>query len=139
MLLWNEQFATGQATIDGQHQKLFDSINRLEGLVGKTNPTFQDCGFIISLLDYLEDYVVKHFEFEEQCMESYRCPAHRQNREAHQQFIVVFRRLRKQFQFEGFRPEILKQLHEFMEDWIQRHVMQIDVQLKPCLRPSPLA
>jgi hemerythrin len=137
MLLWSEQFATGHKTIDEQHRVLFENINRLEGLLVQTNPNRQECDFIIGLINYLENYAVEHFQVEEQCMESYRCPAHQHNQQAHRYFILSFRRLKEHCQSEGFRPEILKQLHQFAEDWIQQHIMRIDVQLKPCIRASP--
>jgi hemerythrin len=28
----------------------------------------------------------------------------------------------------------LRELHNHCSDWIQQHILQIDVQLKPCLR-----
>ncbi len=139
MLLWNEQFATGEKTIDEQHRVLFETINRLEGFLDRSNLNRADTEFILSLVSYLEGYVRDHFEREEHCMERHRCPAHRLNLDAHRQFMVVLETYHAQFQFHGPRLENLRSLHEFMHRWIQQHIMRIDVQLKPCLTRLDLA
>jgi hemerythrin-like metal-binding protein len=139
MLLWSEQFATGHPTIDEQHRTLFDNINRLEGLLVQTNPSRAEVDFMLDLIGYLEGYVVQHFQLEEQCMESHRCPVFQQNKDAHRQFVAFFQRFRERCQAEGFRQELLHHLHQTIHDWIQQHIMRIDVQLKPCLASTPPA
>ena len=101
MLLWSEQFATGHPTIDEQHRTLFDNINRLEGLLVQTNPSRAEVDFMLDLIGYLEGYVVQHFQLEEQCMESHRCPVFQQNKDAHRQFVAFFQRFRERCQAEG--------------------------------------
>ena len=133
MLIWSEKFATGHKTIDEQHKMLFENINRLEGMLVQTNPSREECDFMISLVNYLEDYVGAHFQLEEQCMESYRCPVHQQNKDAHQHFIAFFQKFKHRCEAEGFRMEILQLLHQSVHDWIVQHIMRIDVQLKPCI------
>lgn len=133
MLLWEEKFATGSPTIDEQHRQLIEHLNQFEGLVLKTNPTAADVTLIIHFLDFLENYVDKHFSFEEQCMESYRCPAHQKNREAHQNFLQLFQQHKRQAQKGGFRLELLVELSRATNHWIQDHILRVDVELKPCL------
>src|ERR1039457_6586187 len=86
MILWNDQFTTGSEKIDMQHRLLLTNINHLEELLNITNPSRQDLEFTIILVDFLSAYVDNHFKFEEQCMESYRCPVHAQNKQAHEGF-----------------------------------------------------
>jgi hemerythrin-like metal-binding protein len=133
MLIWSEKFAIGHPTIDEQHRTLFDNINRLEGLLLQTNPSLEEVDFMLALVAFLETYVTDHFQLEEQCMESYRCPVHQQNKAAHKRFAAFFHRFRERCQAEGFRPELLNLLHQSVHDWIEQHIMRIDVQLKPCL------
>ena len=133
MLLWEEKFATGSPTIDEQHRQLIEHLNQFEGLVLKTNPTPADITLIIHFLDFLENYVDKHFSFEEQCMESYRCPAHQKNREAHQNFLQLFQQHKRHAQKAGFRVELLVELSRATNHWIQDHILRVDVELKPCL------
>ena len=81
----------------------------------------------------METYIDVHFKQEEECMESYRCPSHRENKAAHHEFLLFFRKFKRHFETEGVRPEVLLELHESCCTWVQQHIMQIDVQLKPCV------
>ncbi len=136
MLVWNENFATGHKTLDKQHQVLFENVNRLESLLDQTNLNLQETEFILSVVNYLESYAQDHFKLEEQCMESYRCPMHSKNLDAHRQFLLAVVDYKKKFQASGFRSEVMRELHQFMQNWLQQHIMRIDVQLKSCI-PVP--
>jgi hemerythrin len=134
MVIWNEKFECGSPRIDLQHQMLINNINHLEGMLTNTNPSREECNFLIHLVGFLESYAEIHFKFEEQCMESYRCPAHQQNQAAHEQYREFFRRFKERYSAEGFRPEVLKDLHQMVSTWIEEHILQVDTRLKPCLK-----
>jgi len=136
MLIWSEQFATGSPTIDEQHRQLISHVNLLDGLLHKTNPSRTDIEVIIQFLDFLDGYLESHFSYEEQCMENYRCPAHRQNQQAHEQFKQMFRRYKENSVREGFRLELLNELNQTMHAWIQDHILRVDIALKPCLKAA---
>ncbi len=139
MLLWTEQFATGAPDIDEQHRQMIRHLNKFEGLLVQTNPTTLDVAAIIGFLDFLENYVDSHFSYEEKCMESHRCPAHQKNQEAHQNFRQMFQRFKKSIHKEGFRLEMLTELNQTINVWIQDHILRVDTQLKPCLARLPAA
>jgi hemerythrin len=136
MLLWSEQFETGHSLIDTQHKMLITYINRLEGMARTTNPNRQEVEFFLQLVGFMETYIDVHFKHEEECMDSYKCPLHQENKEAHRKFLIFFRQFKRHFETEGFRPEVLLELHESCSTWIKEHIMQIDVQLKPCISRS---
>ena len=133
MLIWTEKFTTGQKMIDKHHQMLFDNVNRLEGLLAQTNYTRQEMEFILSIVNLLESYAKEHFKLEEGCMERFNCPAHEKNQDAHRQFLVAIQDCQQKCKVRGFRIEVLKELHQFMHDWLKQHIMEIDTQLKPCM------
>ena len=101
-------------------------------MLTSTNPTREECEFLVHLVEFLESYADMHFRFEEGCMESYRCPAHQKNKQAHEQFRASIQEFKQQYHAEGFRIEVLKQLHEWAAAWIKDHILQVDVQLRPC-------
>jgi hemerythrin len=136
MLQWSEEFETGHPLIDTQHQMLVSYINRLEGLSRNTNPSRRDVEFILQFIEFMENYIVVHFQQEEQCMEQHRCPALQQNKDAHCKFLDFFRQFKHRFDTEGCRPEVLSTLCEACNAWIQQHILRIDLQLKPCLRQA---
>jgi hemerythrin len=137
MLLWSEKFETGHTLIDTQHKMLVSYINRLEGMSHNTNPNRQEVEFFVQLVGFMETYIDVHFKQEEECMNRYKCPAHQENKEAHRQFLVIFRKFKRHFEADGIRPAVLLELHEAGSAWIQQHILQIDMRLKPCLNRIP--
>lgn len=70
MIHWEDEFSTGVEEIDVQHRWLFDFTNTLEqDLVTKHKKS--DVG---KLLELLGDYSKRHFHFEEDCMNKWKCP-----------------------------------------------------------------
>lgn len=134
MVLWNKQFETGSSQLDLQHRTLINNINHLEGMLMTTNPTREECEFVIHLVEFLEDYADAHFNLEEECMERYRCPAHKKNKEAHEQFRAFFKHFKERYNAEGFRREILLSLHKAVDLWIEQHILRVDTQLRPCIK-----
>jgi len=136
MLIWTEKFSTGSPVIDEQHRQLIHHLNQFEGLLLETNPTAENIATIIRFLEFVEDYADSHFRYEEQCMESYRCPVHIKNLQAHQHFKDLFTRFKARVQKEGFRVEMLAELSQTLKTWIQDHILRVDMELKPCLARS---
>jgi hemerythrin len=134
MVIWNEKFETGSSKVDLDHQMLINNINHLEGMLTNSNRTREECDFLLHLVGFLEAYAEMHFKYEEDCMQRYRCPAYHQNKEAHQQYRDFFQGFRRRYKAEGFRPEVLKELHQAASAWIENHILTVDIQLKPCLK-----
>lgn len=136
MIFWNEQFKTGSDELDQQHQMLIHNINHLEYMLGETNPSKESCAFLIRLVEFLESYAETHFRVEEDCMSRHRCPAHALNKQAHEAFLTSFRQFKDDARHRGFRPEAFRKLHQTMSQWIEGHILQVDTQLKPCLKAA---
>jgi hemerythrin len=117
-------------------------VNRLEGLAENTNPSPEEVALFLRFIEFLEDYLVSHFREEEECMFRFRCPAHQDNKRAHTEFLDFFRGFKLRFLDEGYRPEVVRELFAACVAWIQRHILRIDVQLRPCqtriFEPEPL-
>ena len=82
------------------------------------------------LLDFLERYIRTHFEFEERCVEEYRCPAPRANREAHAEFTETLHGFRRHYTAIGYRPADARDLVDALDRWFSRHIARVDVGLK---------
>ena len=134
MIIWTKEFETGSAKLDQQHRLLIDNINLLKDLLDTTDPSGQEVEFAVFLVDYLEAYANLHFKGEEQCMESYRCPVHALNQQEHQRFRGFIHDYKRLCEIEGFRVELLQNLHEVIRTWIKEHILKIDTQLKPCIQ-----
>ena len=134
MIKWTKKFETGSAKLDQQHRLLIDNINLLKDLLDNPKLSRQEAEFAVILVDYLEAYANIHFTGEERCMEAYRCPVHALNQQEHQRFREYIQDYRRQREGEGFKVELLRNLHRFMRAWIVEHILKIDTQLKPCIK-----
>lgn len=137
MIIWTKEYETGSANLDLQHRLLIDNINNLGEQLQSASPSREQAEFAAYLVDYLETYANMHFMIEEKCMESYRCPAHEENRQQHEKLRAYILHYRKLRQSEGFKVEHLKDLHQVFVTWIHEHILRIDTQLKPCIRNQP--
>jgi hemerythrin-like metal-binding protein len=131
MLTWNEKFATGSVLVDTQHRMLIDKINELEKLLDGPPPPKAACDL---LLNFLGTYVGTHFKFEEGCMERLRCPAHAQNQKAHAAFLDWFAEIQGRYLVEGPKPQLLRSLQVFASEWIQNHILTVDINLRTCAK-----
>lgn len=132
MLIWTKQFETGVPEIDAQHRQLIQHVNRLEALLVQTNFSRAEADFLVGFVAFLEEYVESHFGYEEQCMERWRCPAHQKNRLAHEQFRGLFRKFRERIGKEGMRMELITELNQTINTWIEGHILNVDTGLRAC-------
>ena len=137
MLLWTEQFETGHPLVDTQHRMLISYINRLEDLAGNLNPSRVEVELFLRFIEFLETYILTHFGEEEKCMNRFKCPVREENQTAHRAFLAFFRKFKLRLEAEGYRPQVVRELHDSCSAWIQQHILRIDVQLKPCLNQAP--
>jgi len=135
MLNWSEKFETGNAVIDSQHRMFISYVNRLEELSRSRNPVKEEVELFFRFMDFLEDYMAIHFAEEENCMLHHQCGAYKENLIAHNEFLDFFKVFKHQIEIEGYRLESVRELYDACVAWIQRHILRLDVQLKPCRTP----
>ena len=133
MILWKKDFETGSLKLNEQHRLLVDSLNLLKEHLNTVDPSNDEMIIMVHLVDYLQAYTNIHFKGEERCMERYRCPAHAENRVEHERFRGFIRDYKKLCEIEGFKVELLRNLHQVMRTWVAEHILKIDTQLMPCV------
>ncbi len=126
---WKQEYATGNDEIDEQHKSLFsfseefrDVLNN--GFGQKTYDLF---------LEFLAEYSKFHFEFEEECMLAYKCPAACRNKDEHALFSKVIAMEVATFEQVGFDRQRAFGLLDKIDTWLDSHICSIDVQLKDCI------
>ena len=117
---WTEAYSVNIATLDRQHQKLFETVNELNRALrnGAGNEALD------SILDELMEYAAVHFAAEESLMEKYEFPGlstHRTQHEMFRQQIAVFLAGHK-----AAKPGVAVSLMFFMQEWLKRHLLQTD-------------
>jgi len=126
---WKEEYATGDAEIDRQHQTLFAYVDDFRRVLqeGCTADTYRD------VLEFLKVYSEAHFGFEEDCMHAHKCPAACKNKEEHSLFLQVVRKEIEDFETNGFSVEKALGLMNIIDNWLDSHICRVDIQLRDCL------
>ena len=123
-LQWSPSLAVGVAEIDAQHQELFRRAERLiTALRGG------DRAEVSSLVRYLSEYVTEHFSAEERYMREIGYPGLDEQREAHQFFRDDLAAMLADFERKGATPLVALSLHNWLSDWLRRHVGGLDAEL----------
>ena len=125
---WTPALEVGFAKIDEDHQELVAALNRLHLAMdlGK------DKAELATVLNFLRDYTVGHFQTEEALMIKYNYPGAPAHFAAHAElvlnvcdFIVDFR---------AGRVALTEVLLEFLETWLEEHILGLDHELGAYLR-----
>jgi hemerythrin len=134
MLKWDETMTTGIANLDEQHKWLIEQFNGLLVAVAEGHE-YEEIG---KMLDSLQFYAKWHFEREEHCMETYRCPIAEKNRQSHQAFTTHFDHLYHHYQTTALDQQLLYSTITELAEWINEHIRGIDTHLNRCIGDQPM-
>ena len=129
---WDKSLATGSANVDHQHQELFRQAAALSNAMKQGRGRDEIC----ELLDFLGQYILRHFAEEEELMEELNCPAAATNKVAHARFFTTFSRLQRHFKRAGSGPSLVLQIHDLLTKWLVQHIKEVDSQLRDYCDPA---
>ncbi len=130
-LTWDNKFNTGIRTVDLQHQELIEIINALDALE-LTAATEQS---LKQLLAQLNQYVMFHFNHEEELMARHFVP--RATQTAHQVQHANFGKqieVAAQSLLTAVNPDAKASLVQFLQQWLLEHIMVTDMEVARYLR-----
>ena len=134
MITWDDSMSTGLPNIDAQHKEIIEKYNELAEALAQGSAAARSVAG--ELLDFLQFYAAWHFEGEEKCMEEYKCPVAKANRQAHAEFLVMFGRLYEEWWSATMDPELVQETFTKVGEWIVNHIQRVDTQLLPCVREA---
>ena len=122
---WDSALETGYEKIDNQHIQLFATVNNLveAGASGKGSSVVMD------VLEFLFDYVAKHFSDEEQLMESYEYPDYLNHKRIHDDFKATAGELIHQVSMEGPSEENIDRVVTVASEWLLKHIRGDDFRM----------
>ena len=132
-LEWTNALSTGDASLDSQHRYLVDTLNKLGDVINEGHGGEE----LARILGVLRFYAGWHFGKEEDCMETYHCPAAEKNKHAHAVFVEKFDKYHAEFTQSGGSNEMALNIHEEISDWIVNHILIVDGELYPCIHHKP--
>ncbi|WP_456473297.1 bacteriohemerythrin [Desulfolithobacter sp.] len=124
---WSSGLSVGIETIDNQHKKLIDLINKLyRAVINNENRTVTG-----EILDQLISYTAEHFQTEERLFDKYGYPETSQHKEIHKKLVNQVVDFQNQFKAGA---ELDMSLLEFLKDWLVKHIMGTDKRYSDFLR-----
>lgn len=122
-ITWNDNLATGNDVVDGQHKEL---IRRLDMFIeacdaGKGKEE------LVTILQFLDDYIHAHFEAEEELQEKMNFAFRASHRKHHEEFIRDFTMLKKRFLLQGSDAGLAVDIRDFVVGWLLNHILEKDM------------
>jgi hemerythrin len=133
LFAWNEKYSVNIREIDDQHKKLIGLVGRLNDAMreGKGKQTLDD------VLRNLIQYTKTHFAAEERLMKTHGYPDFESHRAKHQALTDKVAHIYREYQ-DG-KATITLEVMNFMENWVDRHIMGTDQQYAPFLNSKGLS
>lgn len=126
MPAWTPEYSVNHNTLDDQHKRLFMILGRLSEAVQQ-----KVVAMVGPILLELESYAIFHFSFEEHEMEKVHYP----DLDGHKQEHEKFRKKVKEFQGQilGRDHQALKNIEDYLINWISNHIIGLDKKYAPYL------
>jgi len=116
---WSKAIETGHYDIDSQHQALFEFLRRLH----QASLAPHDSAPIRQILVDLKDYVVMHFQFEENLMQSFYYDKKDMHMRAH---AACIKKISDLEQNASKKTDTCNVLTEFIYEWLIAHIAKVD-------------
>lgn len=120
---WHESLSIGITEIDNQHKELISRFDQLlkacEANKGSTE--------LKRVLDFLDEYGVRHFNDEEALQRKINYPGYDTHRKEHESFVVNLRKLRGKIEREGAGVYQIVEANNMLIKWLINHISSSDV------------
>lgn len=124
-LNWDNNLSTGIESIDNQHKELFNRINLLVSSMKQGKGKDE----VINTLNFLEVYVIKHFNEEEELQKKNNYPGYNVQHKQHEEFKNELKDLRKVFENTGVSALFVINTQQKMCQWWKTHIRDLDKNL----------
>ena len=127
LMSWKEEYSVKISQIDQQHKKLIDLINQLNDAMsqGKAKDVLG------KILNDLVTYCATHFKQEEQLMQANGYPEFAVHKEKHDKMTAKVFSLKREV--EGGKRLISLEVMNFLEQWLNKHILGTDKKYGPFL------
>ncbi|MDD5758093.1 MAG: bacteriohemerythrin [Desulfobulbaceae bacterium] len=127
IMSWSDSYSTGVAEVDRQHKKLIDLINSLHDAMTKG----QAKAVLGKILGELVSYCASHFAMEEKLFDTHGYPEAADHKDKHQKMTAKV--LALQSQFEQGKATITLDVMNFLQQWLDKHILGTDKKYGPFL------
>lgn len=113
--IWHNHYKIGHATVDEQHQHLFELAN----LIVEANDTDE----LIRLFMLFYQHIREHFQAEEALMKQLNYPGYEQHVTAHNQMLDRLVEISKTIHARQWN---LADIQVFVSRWVLVHILEVD-------------
>jgi hemerythrin len=117
-MLFTKSLETGVPKIDEQHRELFAQADKLRDVTQKER--------IPETLEFLKNYVVKHFSMEEALMKASGYPKHPFHHQLHVDFVKQFTGYYDEYKSSGGKFSLVLSINTMVNNWLRDHIMTHD-------------
>ncbi len=123
-LEWSSDLSVGIEKIDKQHKELFNKSNELLEAIATKNREK-----VMEVVDFLCDYVIEHFAYEEKIQLEYNYPAFEFHRDMHSNFVKKVYKFKKEVDKHGISDNLASEVKHEVVNWLINHICNIDKKL----------
>jgi hemerythrin-like metal-binding protein len=120
---WDSKFITGNDDIDEQHQELYRQIDMLVDACYRG----ENREIITKTVDSVEQYVIEHFQAEEQLLLVYKSPELEIHKREHEEFVGHIARLKKIFDLPEADYMMAVDTINMLIGWAGQHIINRDM------------
>lgn len=129
---WRDEYCTGDAVIDQQHQYLFSIVNKLHDAMLEGHGS----DVLKQTLDELVSYTIEHFRMEEKRMFERRYPDYEKHKQQHDNLKQEVQQLRDKQRHQAKFLSI--EVSKFLTSWLIHHIKGEDKKMIEFFKRNPL-
>ncbi len=136
-MMWKEQYRLGMEKVDQQHRELFDRLSSFIQTVRDDDMEWEEkIPEVKETLEFMKEYVVVHFDSEEEFQQEIGYPGFEEHKEIHERFKQEVADFAEQFEEEGFEEELAQEFSGKLMAWLINHVTGDDQEISDYLEES---
>ena len=133
LITWKEDYSVNINEIDRHHKRLIELINRLH--TGMENEMKKKV--LGDVLNELIAYTVYHFATEEKYFKRYNYPEYKGHRKEHEDLTEKAKELKYRLD-KGENGVLSVEVMNFLKEWLNHHILQVDQKFGPFLNEKGL-
>jgi len=124
--MWKEKYKIGVELIDCQHKELFKRVSDFIAVVQSKEDWNTKAEKVMETMEFMQDYVVEHFDDEEKYQAEISYPYIEQHKKAHADFKNGVFEYARIFSEKGITQEKAQEFAGKLMAWLIMHVAKMD-------------
>ncbi len=133
-MMWKEQYRLGMEEVDRQHKELFERLSSFIQTVRSDDMEWEEkIPEVKKTLEFMQEYVVEHFDSEEEFQQEIEYPGYEEHHEIHERFKSEIADFADRFKEKGFEEELAQEFSGKLMAWLINHVTGDDQKISEYL------